>query len=598
MARPPRFSVVTPVYETPEDLLVAAIASVEAQSCSDWELVLADDGSTSPHVHRVLDEAAARDRRIRVIRRPQNGGIVAASNDALAAARGTFIALFDHDDLLHRDALSTVAETLDHWAEVARAVRKAEAAKAAEAEGDGDGDDDNRHHKADGDDDVDADYDPDETHEVDYLYTDEDKVDLRGRHSQAFRKPDWSPDRLRCQPYTCHLSVIRRSLVEELGGFRDGFDGSQDFDLVLRVTERAREIVHVREVLYHWRIFAGSTAADANAKPYAWDNGVKAIDEHCARTGFEATAKLAEMGRYALTPRLRAHPLVSIVIPTAAQFREIHGRPVLLAEQCVRGIAERSTYDNYEIVLVYDDHVDEGLRRRIEAAAPDRVRSVVYREPFNFSDKCNVGAILGDGDHLLFLNDDTDVITPHWIESLLMYSRAPGVGGVGARLLYGDGRVQHAGVGILGDVFAHIYAGFAGSFHGYFEVALIPCNYLAVTAACLMTPRAAFEEVGGFSVDLPVNFNDVDFCLKLFEAGYRVVYDANCELRHHESSTRKPKVDGFEVDILMERWRTLERDPYMPADVINVNYAFPRWPTSPDKGHATGMYEPDVARRA
>jgi GT2 family glycosyltransferase len=540
MALPPRFSVVTPVYETPEDLLVAAIASVEAQTASDWELVLVDDGSTSPHVHRVLDEAAARDPRIRVLRRQQNGGIVAASNDALAAARGTFVALFDHDDLLHREALSTV----DSWLEL-----------------------------RDGED------------EVDYIYTDEDKIDLDGHHSQSFRKPDWSPDRLRCQPYTCHLSVIRRSLIEEVGGFREGFDGSQDFDLVLRVTERARKILHVREVLYHWRVFEGSTAADEDAKPYAWDNGIKAINAHCERTGFEAVAKLADKGLYALEPRLREHPLVSIVIPTAAQFREIHGRQVLLAEQCVRGIAERSTYDNYEIVLVYDDHVSDDLRRRIEAAAPDRVRAVTYREPFNFADKCNVGAVVSDGEHLLFLNDDTDVITPRWMESLLMYSRAPGVGAIGARLLYGDGRVQHAGVGVLSRVSAaaHIYAGYAGSFPGYFNVARTPCNYSAVTGACIMTPRSVFEMLGGFSVDLPVNFNDVDYCLKLAEAGYRVVYDANCELYHHESSTRKAKVHTYELDLLHDRWRYFEFDPYLPFGITNINYVFQRWSPPPDE---------------
>lgn len=527
---PPRFSVVTPVYETPEALLVAAIASVERQTCGDWELILADDGSTGAHVRRVLAEAAARDGRIRVLHRPVNGGIVAASNDALDAARGEFVALFDHDDELHPDALARVAAAID----------------------DHPGDD------------------------VDYVYTDEDKIDLDGRRSSAFHKPDWSPDRLRCQPYTCHLSVFRRSLVNEIGGFRPGYDGSQDFDLTLRATERARTVLHVAEILYHWRLLEGSTAADANAKPYAWVSGVKAIQDHCDRTGFEAAAHLADTGLYGLTPALREHPLVSIVIPTAARSREIHGQEVLLAEQCVRGIADRSTYDNYEIVVVVDDHVPTSQRDRIEAAGRGRARLVDYVRPFNFAEKCNIGAVLSEGEHLILLNDDTDVITPEWIESLLMYSRSAGVGAVGARLFYGDGRLQHVGVGMTVHVANahHLYSGYAGDFPGYFNVCRTPCNYSAVTAACMMTPRAAFEEVGGLTVDLPVNFNDVDYCLKLGEAGYRVVYDPGCELYHHESSTRPPKVEAFELKVLRERWASFHGDPYLHPSVRGINYVF------------------------
>jgi glycosyltransferase involved in cell wall biosynthesis len=526
----PRFSVVTPVYETPEALLLAAIDSVERQTWGDWELVLADDGSIAPHVHRILDEAAARDPRIRVIRRPANGGIVAASNDALDAARGEFVALFDHDDELHPDALARVAAAID---------------------------------------DRDAD-------DVDYVYTDEDKIDLDGAHSQAFRKPAWSPDRLRCQPYTCHLSVFRRSLVSEVGGFRPGYDGSQDFDLTLRITEKARTVVHVPEILYHWRLLDGSTAADANAKPYAWVSGVKAIQDHCDRTGFEATARLVDVGLYGLEPALREHPLVSIVIPTAAQIRELYGQPILLAEQCVRGIVERSTYDNYEIVVVVDERVPQSLRARIEEAGGDHLHTVEYHKPFNFADKCNVGAVLSEGEHLLFLNDDTDVITPHWIESLLMYSRSPGVGAVGARLLFGDGRLQHVGVGMMAKVTNahHLYSGYGGDYPGYFNACRTPCNYSAVTAACLMTPRAVFEEAGGFTTDLPVNFNDVDYCLKLVERGRRVVYDPGCELHHHESSTRPAKVDAFELETLRGRWPAFGQDPFLHPDVRGINHVF------------------------
>jgi GT2 family glycosyltransferase len=526
----PRFSVVTPVYETPAPLLLDTIASVERQSTGDWELVLADDGSAAAHVRRILEQASARDPRIRVVTRPDNGGIVAASNDALAAARGEFVALLDHDDELHPEALARVAAAID---------------------------------ARDG--------------EVDYVYTDEDKIDVEGRRRDAFRKPDWSPDRLRCQPYTCHLSVLRRSLVAEVGGFRPGYDGSQDFDLVLRVTERAGTVVHVPEVLYHWRLLEGSTAADANAKPYAWVNGVRAIQDHCDRTGFEATAELADIALYGLVPALRERPLVSIVMPTAAQVREVHGEPVLLAEHSLHSIVSRSTYDNYQIVLVVDDHVPEPLRSRIEAAGAGRVHTVVYRKPFNFAEKCNLGAVLSEGEHLLFLNDDTEVVTPGWIDSLLMYSRSPGVGAVGARLRYGDGRLQHVGVGLK--VHAanahHHYRGYPGDFPGYFNVCRTPCNYTAVTAACLMSPRAAFEDVGGFTTDLPVNFNDVDYCLKLGEAGYRVVYDPGCELFHHESATRTSAVDDFELALLRERWPDFHLDPFLHPD-LDISYLLAR----------------------
>jgi GT2 family glycosyltransferase len=210
------------------------------------------------------------------------------------------------------------------------------------------------------------------------------------------------------------------------------------------------------------------------------------------------------------------------------------------------------------------------------AAGDGHARVVPYRKPFNFADKCNVGAVVAEGEHLLFLNDDTDVVTPHWIESLLMYSRAPGIGAVGARLLFSDGRLQH--VGVVMDAGAthahHIYSGYAGDHAGYFNSCRTPCNYSAVTAACIMTPRTVFEQVGGFTRDLPVNFNDVDFCLKLREAGYRVVYDPGCELYHHESSTRPARVEQEEIELLDRRWPAFERDPFLPAGLRGANFVF------------------------
>jgi GT2 family glycosyltransferase len=520
--RAPRFSVLTTVHDPPAELLEATIASVEGQLVDDWELVLVDDASTSPRLQRILAEAAARDSRIRVIRRSSTGGAVAASNEAVAGAHGTYLALVEVADELHPEALSLVGDAIDEHAGAANIV-----------------------------------------------YTDEVEIDADGVRGETFRKPDWSPDRLRGQPYTGHLSVFRRALVDELGGFRPGFDSVRDFELTLRVSERAGTVLHVREPLYLRRHRDGSTGASG-------PSGVRAVQEHCDRTGFEARVSAGPGGLYRLDPVLRAHPPVSIVIPTAARAREILGQPVVLAEQCVRGIVERSTYDNYEIVLVVDEDVPAPLRRRIEAVGGDRLAIIRYDRPFNFAEKCNLGAVLSEGEHLLFLNDDTDVITPGWIEAMLMYSRSPGVGAVGARLLFGDGRIQHVGVGMNVVVVNvhHLYSGYTGDHAGYFDVCRTPCNWSAVTAACLMSPRTAFEEVGGFSVDLPVNFNDVDYCLKLGEAGYRVVCTPGAELHHHEFSTRPAHVSDAELDTLTARWRSFQGDPYLPRGLRHINFVF------------------------
>lgn len=512
----PRFSVVTPVYETPPQLLEECIGSVEAQTFADWELILVDDGSPSDRVRHQLAAAAARDPRIRVVLRPENGGIVAASNDALAAARGEMIALLDHDDLLHPEALEA----------------------------------------------LDAAIEPD----VGYAYTDQDLIDEAGRHAEPFYKPDWSPDRFRCQMYTNHLGALRRSLVEEVGGFREGFEGSQDFDLVFRVTEISERVVHVRRVLYHWRITEASVNASPEAKPYAWLAGGRAIASHLERTGFEATVEdeMAVPGLYRLRPALREHPLVSIVIPTGGGRRDIHGEDVLLAERCVRSIVERSTYPAYELVVVVDDHVADADVAAIVAAGGDRVRLVTYDRPFNFSDKCNVGVVRSEGDHVLLLNDDTEVITEDWLEHLVMYSRADGVGAVGARLQFGDGRLQHVGLGALpGVLFGHFYRGFPADHPTYYGVGELPCNFLAVTGACLMSPREVYDEVGGLCVDLPGAYNDVDYCLKVVTSGRRVVYSPGARLFHHESSSREAEVKGWELDLLQRRWaRFADGDPY------------------------------------
>ncbi|HEX5761500.1 MAG TPA: glycosyltransferase [Solirubrobacterales bacterium] len=513
----PRFSIVTPVYETPERVLARMLRSVRRQSCGDWELCLVDDASPQPQVRRALERAAAADPRIRVHFREENGGIVAASNDALRIARGEFVALLDHDDELHPDALAHVAAAIEA--------------------------------------------DP----EADYIYTDEDKIDLRGHHSAPFFKPDWSPERLRSQMYTCHLSVLRRSLVEEVGGFDERFAGSQDWDLVLRVTERARRVVHVPRVLYHWRILETSAAAAAEAKPWAFEAGRRAVQAHCERIGLPAEIRqdAEDPGVLHLHPRLQQAPRVSIVIPTGGQVRDVRFEPVVLVLNCVRSIVERSTYENYEIVCVVDESVEEEILDELRSIAGDRLRLVHFEGEFDFSAKINLGVIHSDGEHLLLLNDDIEIATPEWIERMVMYSAQEGVGAVGAKLLWGDSRLQHVGLNFDHGLPGHLYHGFAGDFRGYMNAVLIARNCLAVTGACLMTRREVFDELGGLSTEFPINFNDVDYCLKAYSQGRRIVYDPDTVLLHFESSSRSAKVEEWEFERLVDRWRRFaEPDPY------------------------------------
>jgi GT2 family glycosyltransferase len=528
----PRFSVLTPTYDTPADVLRAMLESVRRQSFGDWELCLVDDCSPDPAVVPMLESAAAEDPRIRVQRREQNGGIVAASNDALAMARGEFVALLDHDDELHPDALAHVDEALRR--------------------------------------------DP----RADYVYTDEDKIDRGGRHSGPFFKPDWSPERMRTQMYSCHLSVLRRSLVEEVGGFDPAFEGSQDWDLVLKVTERARAVLHVPRVLYHWRMLETSTAGGGeDAKPWAFEAGKRAVQAHCERIGLPAVVErdAADAGVYHLRPQLHEQPPVSIVIPTAGGRREVRFEDTVLVSHCVRSIVERSSYENYEIVCVVDTSAPPQVSRELEEIAGERLRLVPYDRPFNFSEKINAGAARSTGEHLILLNDDVEVATPDWIERMAMYSGLEGIGAVGGRLVLQDGRLQHVGVRFEKGLPGHPFHGYRGDYKGYGNAVPIAQNCLAVTAACLISRRELFEQVGGFDPAFPVNYNDVDFCLRLRERGQRVVYDPDLLMVHFESSSRSSEVEDWEKELLKQRWLPLTAvDPYSNP---NLRHEMPR-PTS------------------
>ncbi|MGO1316376.1 MAG: glycosyltransferase family 2 protein [Cellulomonadaceae bacterium] len=513
----PLFSIVTPVYDPPVDVLREMIDSVSAQDFPDWELILVDDRSPSAEVLPVLRAAVQADPRVRVIERAENGGIVAASNDGLDAVRGEFVVLVDHDDLLTPDALSTVKATLDA--------------------------------------------DP----TIDYLYSDEDKLGPAGEFYDLFRKPVWSPERLRGQMYTCHLSVLRTALVRDVGGFHEGFDGSQDHDLVLRVTESARTVAHVPRVLYHWRVVPGSAAGDMDAKPYAWLAGQRAVQAHMDRLGYGCTVELGRVqGTYRLNRVLDPSLLISIVIPTRGSEAIVWGQRRCLVVEAVRSVLAHTRHQLFEVVVVHDQDTPAAVLQDLRAVAGDRLRLVPYGKPFNFSEKCNLGFLEASGDRIVLLNDDIEVRTSDFLEQLVAPLDEPDVGMTGARLLYADSRIQHAGHAYHGHNLTHPYATLPGDDVGYLAVNAVNREVSGLTAACVALRRDVYEEVGGMTELLPANFNDVDFSCKIRATGRRNVWLADVTAFHFESQTREPAVHKWEVDLIRSRWDLRGDDPYLP----------------------------------
>jgi glycosyltransferase involved in cell wall biosynthesis len=514
----PLFSLVTPVYEPPVDVLGDTIASVLAQDFADWEWLLVDDCSPSEAVRELIRDHAARDPRIRLVERATNGHIVAASNDGIDAARGTFIVLLDHDDLLTPDALSANARRIE------------------------------RHE------------------DVDYLYSDEDKVDDEGTFYDEFRKPDWSPERLRGQMYTSHLSVMRTEVVRRVGGFREGYDGSQDHDLALRVGEVARKVVHIPEVLYHWRAVVGSASADINAKPYATIAGAKAVQDHMDRLGLAASVGQGPVpGHYRITRRLDPAVRVSVVIPTIGQSDLIWGARRVMVVEAVRSLLARTSHANLEIVVVYDVPTPAAVLRELEEVAGDKLVLHRFERPFNYSEKMNVGCLRATGDRLVFLNDDVEVISDGWLEQLVAPLDEPDVGMTGARLYFSDDTIQHAGHAYGRGHYLHPYRDLPRSSYGPFGALIINREASGVTAACAAMRRDTFLEVGGFSEVLPANFNDVDLCYKVVGHDRRIVYVASVELYHFESRSRERGVHDWERNLVRGRWGVPQEDPYVPT---------------------------------
>lgn len=531
----PTISILTPVYDTGPDVLEACVRSVLAQTYPHWQLCLVDDASPSAHVWPLVQRLAALDPRIVADRREHNGGIVAASNDCAALASGDVIALLDHDDTLHPEALERVAEAY------------------ASAE------------------------------DVDYVYTDEDLMEPSGLRVSPFFKPDWSPERFRCQMYTCHLSAIRTSVFREVGGFRDGFDGSQDWDLVLRVTEVARRIVHVPEVLYHWRIVESSVLSGEHVKPYAYEAARRVLTDHCERVGIDGeVVELGRRGHFRVKRTLDESALVSIIIPTRGSVGMPWGQSRVMVVEAVRSVVERSSYEHVEIVVVYDTPTPPEVLGELRSIAGDRLVLVEWTEPFNFSEKVNLGAAVATGEFLVLLNDDTEVITADWIESMMGFLREPDVGAVGCHLLFEDGRLQHAGhVHINGDP-GHLMFGQSPTNDRNRLALWIDREVAGVTGAALMTRASTYDEVGGLSPRFPSNYNDVDFCLKLRQQGYRIVVTPHARLYHFESISRDPTVSTTELSDLRARWdRELHRDPYYSPNHIGGLDCYPEpraWP--------------------
>lgn len=511
----PRFSIVVPTYNTPGQILTEFIESVLAQTYPNWELCIADDASSAQHIKATLERYITQDNRIKVVYRTSNGHIAEATNTALAIATGEYICLMDHDDVIAPNALYEFALKLNEDAS------------------------------------------------LDFIYSDEDKLSFDGKlRFEPHFKPDWSPEYLECCMYTAHFACYRAEIMRRTGGFRKEFNGAQDYDFMLRFSEHMKRVAHVPKVLYHWRAIPGSTATSMDNKEYVVDAAIRALEEHIGRTGRLAFVKSSQYrGCFHARYQVEGNPKVSIVIPSAGKDSLIRGKAIDLLVNCIVSIMEKSTYTNIEIVVV--DNVD--LRSETLAAlAKYPIKFIHFADPeFNVAAKMNLGAKHASGEYLLFLNDDTEVITSDWIEAMLSLAQRRDIGAVGAKLLFEDGTLQHAGVTFCNGLPDHIRRGYPGDDPGYLYSSEGQRNYLAVTGACILLRSSLFQEVSGFEEAFAINYNDIDLCLKIWQMGYRNVYTGQARLYHFESRNRKREVATYEQDLFQQRWAEIAgKDPY------------------------------------
>jgi O-antigen biosynthesis protein len=511
----PLISILMPVYNVDAIWLEKAIESVIRQIYPHWELCIADDGSTQPHVKSILAKYAGLDRRIKVVYRTESGNISEATNSALSIATGSYIGLLDNDDELSNNALYENAKRINA--------------------------------------------DP----SVDWLYSDEDKIDERNNHFNFDLKPAWSPELLFSYMYTCHFTVYRTSLVIKVGGFRKTYDGSQDYDLALRISAATHNIQHIPKVLYHWRTIAQSTASNPLAKKYAYEAGRKALEEHLNAIGQPAKVSVTErFGVYKTTFNIQDNPMVSIVIPSAGKYSNIRGRELNLLENCIDRVRSISTYQNIEFIVVDGNDVAYSVKEKLIQSG---VQWVSCAQPFNFSERINLGVKQASGAYVLLLNDDTEPIESDWIEQLLGLAQQSQIGAVGAKLITAQHQIQHAGIVLYEGSPLHVSYGKPDVGQGYLNAYVANRNFLAVTAACLMVSKRKYDEIFGMDETFPVNFNDVDFCLKLHEKGYRNVFAAEAKLYHYESVTRKIGYKPQELVRFVKKWGHYApalKDPY------------------------------------
>lgn len=526
----PKFSVVVPLYHTPAKFLKDLVRSMMYQSYANWELCLVNASPEDVHLTSLLENWAMRDKRIRVICLEKNLGIAQNTNAGIAASTGEFIAFLDHDDFLEPDALFCYADALNK----------------------------------------------DKT--IDVFYSDEDKTDEYAAHYfYPHFKSDFNIDLLHANNYMCHFLAVRKSLVDTVGGLNEKFDGAQDYDFVLRLTENTKKIYHCPRILYHWRCSNQSTAANQGNKMYAIHAGKAALNAHYKRIGWNARAQEGAVdGWYQTKFTLKEEPLVSILIPNKDHTDDL--------DVCLNSFFERADYQNYEFIIIENNSVlpeTFAYYEKIEKEH-DNVKVVYWEADFNYSAINNFGFKFAKGDYIMLLNNDVELITPDIFQSMLGFCMRPEVGIVGAKLLYNDHTVQHAGVLVgAGGLADHVFKGIHEDDPGYMGRAISSQDVSAVTAACLLVKRSVYEEVGGLEDEFQVAFNDVDFCLKVRKAGYLIVYDADVKLFHYESKSRGMEDTterfirfGNEMMLLNSKWDILSTfvDPYYNPNLSYLEY--------------------------
>ena len=528
----PLFSVLLPTYNTPGKWLSAAIESVRRQSYTNWELCISDDASSKAEVGQILRRYARRDRRIKVHYREINGHISASSNSALAMASGEFVALLDHDDEFAPHALYAVALELNRC------------------------------------------------RDFDMIYSDEDKIDEHGWRFDPYFKSDWNPDLLTAQNCVSHLGVFRTARLREVGGFREGLEGCQDWDVALRVTEGipASRVCHIPRVLYHWRAIPGSTALSLDEKSYVDESAKKMLMDHFDRLGQETVIAPVEGGHWGVKYRLRKKPLVTIIIPTRNQ--------VALLRRCIESIVTRTDYSPYELLVIDNQSTEKSAKTYLKELGRSGTQVLPYAKPFNYSAINNFAGQKARGEVICFLNNDMEVIAPNWLEDMVSHAARPDIGAVGAKLLFPDGSLQHTGIVLgLGGPAGHVLYKFNGNTGGYYNRARLLCNYTAVTAACMVLRKSVFQEAGGFDDEhLPVSYNDVDLCIRIQQLGYRNLYMPFAQFYHHESASRgADNVEQnrdralSEIEYMWNRWgQLLLHDPgYNPnLSLEREDYSF------------------------